>query len=599
MKFGFSGLYIAGRLLRQFYKRHPLRMVLVFVGNLVVGLLENIGVVVMLPLLHILLSEGAEKQSVLARYAADGFALLGIPPTILPAIIVIIALVFLKAATGFVVTVFNQTAILSVGYELRMALAQRIVLSRWPFLLKQPTGRYANLMNAEINLYTTGYTASFGVLNETIHVALYLGTALLVSWQFTAIATLIGVLMVTLLGPTVTMVARASARRTEQLNRLSSLLVEVLQGIKPLKSMSREVLVVPLLKREALGLFRAQRLVAISSALRASIPELFLVTSMGIGLYTAVELIGVSLASIMVLALLFVRIMTRIGVWQGRLHQLMNLSGSIDAVDAAIDEASVAAESLHGGHAPVLEKEIRLENVSIAYDDKQVLDGVNMVFPVNQLSVIFGASGSGKTSVLDSIIGFVEPRHGTVLVDGAPLSGLNLGQWRAGIGYVPQELFLFHDTIRANLTFGDPDISEADIAWAIEVSGATDFIDGLSNGIETTVGERGMMISGGQRQRLSIARALIGRPKLLLLDEATSALDAQTENDVCGTISELSKRITVIAVSHRPAILSLADHVYSIENGQVSRGEPGDSAGVTIGKRNIDLTSQISTETIE
>lgn len=577
MSLGFSGVAVAGRLLRRFYKEHPLRMVIVLFGYLVVGLLENVGVVIMLPMLHILLSDGAEKQSELARFVAGMFSDFGVPMALLPVIIVMVMLVFMKSVINFLVGVFNQTAILSVGYDLRMILARKVVTSQWPFLVKQPTGRYANLMGNEITLYSTAFSASFGILVDTIHVALYLGTALLVSWRFTVIACLIGVLMVVILAPTVTMVGKASRRRTLRLNSLSSLLVEVIQGIKPLKSMSRELFVIPLLKREAMELFRAQRLVVISSALRGNIPELFLVTSLGMGLYTAVELIGVNFASIMVLALLFMRIMTRVSVWQGKLHRLVNLTGSIDAVDKAVEEAGAASETFHNGIAPTLSRDVRLKSLTIAYDDECVVDGLDITFPANQISAILGPSGSGKTSILDAVLGFLEPRKGSILIDGVPLGEVSLSQWRAMIGYVPQELFLFHDTVRANITFGDDTVTDVDIDWALRVAGATEFIDSMPKGLDTIVGERGMAISGGQRQRLAIARALIRRPALLLLDEATSALDHKTEMAFCQTLRGLLPYSTIIATSHRPAIKDVADNVFQLEGGRLVDRKDGGS----------------------
>ena len=141
--------------------------------------------------------------------------------------------------------------------------------------------------------------------------------------------------------------------------------------------------------------------------------------------------------------------------------------------------------------------------------------------------------------------------------------------WRETIGYVPQEMIFFHDTILRNLTLGDETITRADIERCLQQAGAAAFVADLPDGIDTVVGERGTRFSGGQRQRLAIARALARRPRLLILDEATTALDPQTEEAICDTLRGLAGEITILAISHQPAILRISDRVYEIEQGEL------------------------------
>src|SRR5690606_21587447 len=153
-------------------------------------------------------------------------------------------------------------------------------------------------------------------------------------------------------------------------------------------------------------------------------------------------------------------------------------------------------------------------------------------FPKGKLTTLIGPSGAGKTTLSDVLLGLVRPRSGQILVDGVPLEELNLEQWRELVGYVPQELFLFHDTVMNNVTLGDPHITPEEVREALEAAGAWSFVEQLPQGMDTVVGERGTLLSGGQRQRISIARALVRKPKLLLLDEVTSALDPATEAEI-------------------------------------------------------------------
>ncbi|MDH3427786.1 MAG: ATP-binding cassette domain-containing protein, partial [Gemmatimonadota bacterium] len=141
--------------------------------------------------------------------------------------------------------------------------------------------------------------------------------------------------------------------------------------------------------------------------------------------------------------------------------------------------------------------------------------------------------------------------------------------WRRGLGYVPQELLLFHETIRRNVTLGNDAIPDADVERALRAAGAWQFVTELAEGLDHVVGERGGRLSGGQRQRIAIARALVERPRLLILDEATTALDPETEAAICRTLTNLKSEVTIVAISHQAAMRDVADIVYEVEGGSV------------------------------
>jgi ATP-binding cassette subfamily C protein len=155
-----------------------------------------------------------------------------------------------------------------------------------------------------------------------------------------------------------------------------------------------------------------------------------------------------------------------------------------------------------------------------------------------------------------------------VLLDGVPLQAIDLQSWRGLVGYVPQELILFHDSIYANVALGDRRIGAAEVREALELAGAWEFVCALPEGMLTEVGEGGAKLSGGQRQRIALARALVGKPRLLILDEVTSALDPDTEWQICRGIRDLAVDMAVLAITHRPAFLEIADLVYRIDDGR-------------------------------
>ena len=157
-----------------------------------------------------------------------------------------------------------------------------------------------------------------------------------------------------------------------------------------------------------------------------------------------------------------------------------------------------------------------------------------------------------------------------ILVGETPLTDIDLWAWRGMIGYVPQELNLFHDSIRENITLGDLAITDGDILQALAQAGASDFIAGLAHGLDTDVGEMGGKLSGGQRQRISLARALVTKPDVLILDEVTSALDPATEAEIVANIAGLRGRYTIVAITHRPAWTEIADRLYKVQDGTVT-----------------------------
>lgn len=205
-----------------------------------------------------------------------------------------------------------------------------------------------------------------------------------------------------------------------------------------------------------------------------------------------------------------------------------------------------------------------MHDISFAFGDNQVLENISMEVPANQVTVIMGVSGVGKTTLTDLLLGLYRPDEGEILIDGIPLEQIDLHAWRAMIGYVPQELILFHDTVLANVTLGDESLSAERAQAALEAADAWEFVSALPEGMMTHVGERGAKLSGGQRQRIALARALVHNPALLILDEVTSALDPETEAAICRNIRDLADSVTILAITHRPAWVDAADRVYEL-----------------------------------
>ena len=260
--------------------------------------------------------------------------------------------------------------------------------------------------------------------------------------------------------------------------------------------------------------------------------------------------------------------------------QLANLRFADPALNALHAELAQLAPN-EGGDVTLqnvtpmgLVNELKLENITYVYPDAERPALNNMTLEVSAYSTVglVGATGSGKTTIVDLFLGLLRPQSGEVLVDGCLITADNICAWQRTIGYVPQHIYLTDDSVTANIAFGIPaeHINQTAVEHAARIANLHDFvIKDMPQGYETRVGERGVRLSGGQRQRIGIARALYHDPEILILDEATSALDNLTELAVMEAVNNLSHRKTIIIIAHRLSTVRACDNIFLLEQGQV------------------------------
>ena len=238
---------------------------------------------------------------------------------------------------------------------------------------------------------------------------------------------------------------------------------------------------------------------------------------------------------------------------------------AITMIHQALYRHPLQKESTGSDKFDHLQSDIVLNNVHFAYDDNApVLKDLNLTFPRGKMSAIVGPSGVGKSTVIHLLMGLLKPTTGDILVNNKPLSDYKVDDWRSRIGYVGQDPFLFHGTIRDNIRMGHLDATDHEIEQAARTAVIHDTIMAQPNGYDTLVGDRGMTLSGGQKQRISIARAIVRDPDLYLFDEATSALDHESERLIQHAMERLSQTKTVIVVAHRLTTIEHADVVFDL-----------------------------------
>ncbi len=214
---------------------------------------------------------------------------------------------------------------------------------------------------------------------------------------------------------------------------------------------------------------------------------------------------------------------------------------------------------------------IRFEDVHFAYDpDRQILRGVSFEVPANATVAVVGPSGAGKSTIARLLYRFYDVTGGRIMIDGQDIRDVQQETLRAAIGIVPQDTVLFNDTIGYNIRYGRWDATEEEVRQAARMAQLADFIESLPQGYDTPVGERGLKLSGGEKQRVAIARTILKAPPILILDEATSALDTATEQEIQSAIDSVAKNRTTLVIAHRLSTVVNADQIIVLQDGAIA-----------------------------
>lgn len=247
-------------------------------------------------------------------------------------------------------------------------------------------------------------------------------------------------------------------------------------------------------------------------------------------------------------------------------HTLGVIDDAMNQLDALKSENLIDRD---GKDIPLEHFDIEFQDVSFGYDSRKVLNHVSFRIPEKSSTAIVGPSGSGKTTICSLLARFYDPNEGKILVGGHDLRELTCDSLLSNISMVFQNVYLFHDTVRANICFGKPDATEEEMIAAAKKARCHDFIMEMPNGYDTVIGEGGGTLSGGEKQRISIARAILKNAPIIILDEATASIDPENEHLIQGAITELTRGKTIITIAHRLATIQNADQILVVEDGKI------------------------------
>jgi ATP-binding cassette subfamily C protein len=542
--------------------------------TLVLSATEGIGLLLLIPLLQLV---GVDTQQgaltrIVALFAA-AFHAVGLRPTLGSVLIVYVGIIALQGVLQRRHAVLGAEVQQEIVTTMRNRLYRAIAGMQWIYFARTRSSDYSQLLTEEVGRLGTAAYYFIELIVTAATSLVYVALAFRVSPAMTGFVLACGaVLALTVRGK----MARAQ-QHGEDLSaswtRLYAIIAEHLGSLKMAKGygaerrhadafagISQDLNDVGLANVETYARFQ-QQLTLGSAALMAAI------------VYVSYRMLSMSTAQLLLLLFLFARLVPRLTGMYSKAQSLAATLPAFTAVIGAERRCLDAAEPLITAKCPIaLADRIALEGVTFDYredGEARALSDVSLIIPAGATTAIVGPSGAGKSTLADLLMGLVSASCGRILVDDVALAPDRFDAWRAQIGYVAQETFLFHDSIRANLLWAMPGANEDDLWRALRLASADEFVKALPRGLDTVVGDRGVLVSGGERQRLSLARALLRRPAVLILDEATSSLDSENEARIQDAIDRLHQQMTIVIITHRLSTIRHADVIHVVDGGRL------------------------------
>ena len=535
---------------------------------------ESLGLVLLIPILGVVIDAG-RSAGALHRVAGALFGALGVQTQFGRLLLLLAIFALLMVVRAVVVTWRDvRLAELQIGFleSMRAGVAELLGAARWDQLARLRHARITHLMGGDIQRVANG--ASF-LLQSTVALVMLVTqclVALLLSPALAAIALALLAVMGLALGPMTRQAQRMGQYVTGANLSLLDAATQFLGGLKLAISQNlqgaftREF-------RETLEALTARQVEAVRQRSYARLGLNLLSSAVG----AAILLIGFGwLHAPAPLLITLLLIISRMGGPVGQIQQgLQQVAQALPAYDKVVElkaELASAGESRPIAGAAFPEGTIVFEGVTYHHPSESGgegggVDGLDLALEPGGFVGVCGASGAGKTTFADLLVGLFPPQSGRITAGGNPLAGETLGAWRESVSYVSQDPFLFHDTVRRNLAWAAPDASEAQMWAALELADAAAVVRGMDLGLDSMVGERGVLISGGERQRIALARAVLRRPRLLVLDEATNAIDIEAERAIVARIAAAFPATTIVMIAHRPESLALCRRVLRLQAG--------------------------------
>lgn len=542
--------------------------------TILAALAEGLGITLLLPLLKATEADDGEIDGTVQEGLNSMLQWMGVGDSVIGILVFIGVAFLLKGGIKFCEKAYRGYLQVRLQRKLKSNLFDKYNQMDYQYYIRQNTGHFINVISTQIDKFYLSFDRFAQFLSKVITAISYFAIAFAIAWRFALMAVAIGLIVLFLFKYLNMYVRRLSRKASKEKSQLNKLLVQALQAFKYIIS-TDQVRHLREGVRESIWKVTGYRFrQKIASAFTTSIRDPLSVFFILIVVALQVAIFDAPVAPIFVALLLFHRgLKTTMGVQQ-KWQKTMNKVGSLEMVVEEFENVDRHEEE--GGFHTLdeLKEGIKFQNVSFSYGGETALRDVSIDIPADTTVALVGESGAGKSTLVDMLTLMLRPDDGEIYIDGVPGSEIELSSWRSQIGYVSQETAIFDDTVANNISLwkgeyeSDPEAREK-VHDAAKRAYAHHFIEDLPNGYQTVVGEKGVRLSGGQCQRLFVARELFKQPNLLLLDEATSDLDTASEQHIQNSIDALKGEMTVVIIAHRLSTVKNADRVYVLDEGQI------------------------------
>lgn len=547
---------------------------------LLLGFLEVMGIASVLPFMELLSKPDAIQQSSWLTLAYDSFGFQSPRNFLIAAGGFVIGLIALANVVGIITTYFQLKISWSIAHRMSCELLETYARKPYSFYLNHNTSDLRSYLIAEVAALTSGVLIPIiEFFSRSIICVIILGLLLFLSPQITLI-------MAAFLGGTYFLIYKSRQRFLKRMGqeRLDAnaarfrYLEEMLTGIKTVKIYGVRDFFYNRYAKSSLDFNTIQPRVQMVYATPKYLLEIIAfggIMAVTMYIYISTGELTKALPRLSMFAIAGYRLLPSLQRAFAAAAKVKHNMPSLDKLYNDLIDAAKNNETPEVAQSKLpFAKNINVSNLTFRYEnaDSTVLKGLNLNIDKGNVVAFVGSTGSGKTTLIDIITGLLEPSSGALTVDGTTIDQSNVSGWQHNIAYVPQEVFLYDDSIAANIALGIPaaEIDEARMAEVMKMADIHSFVaNELPKGIHTTIGERGVRLSGGQRQRLGLARALYTNPTLLVLDEATSALDSITEKGIIESLNALPDDLTMIIIAHRLSTVRYADTIFLLDNGTI------------------------------
>lgn len=559
------------QILKNVWSRDKKSFLSIILLNVCVALMSSFSIVMLVPMLDLLeisVESGSAMQQLLMPFEGISYFWRAMSIIAIFVVLLVLQAIFSRFAT------VRQNAFLE-RYEqgLRKDLYEAVRHAQWETLSVKSGADLINLFTVQCRQAKFCLQWTIALIGTVVTAAMQMAIAFWISLPITLVVLIVGTAFLTLFRPFLKKSKEYGKKSLEANRNLHREVQNQLNSIKEIRAYGVEDYHSKIFEEASRDCYDA----CLHTTQMRVIPQLCYsigaAVLIAIAFVYSVLILKVGTVQLILLVYIFSRLWPLFSGWQEKLQNIQAYVPAYETIQTAIRELKHAKKRPNTGAEKLdFAGEVAFERVSFIYQNgnETVLNDVSFSLPCGSVTALIGASGAGKSTTADLLLGLLQPTSGRILIDGTPLESEHLNMWRSCIGYIPQEPLILNTTVRENLLRFHPGATEEEMIAALEKSFAWSFVEKLPQGIDTVLGDKGIRLSGGERQRIVLARVLMGNPKLIVLDEATSALDYESESFIRESIRSLRGSTTVLVIAHRLATIQGADRAIVLADGIVA-----------------------------